>query len=498
MFANVFFGYLVNFVFALSAIPISLTGIGQTVHKLMFRAVPAVLTGGRFRAIVTPAAVTMRTIPVSLHAGFVERMSRLIAGTTPSMLAGGIRTVTGTVAVVAVAAPPVMRATVRFRINPSRRIRSETVDAEPVTVRARIRRCMMRLFAGGTCPAVLATFGIAQNLFAGRTRVITVRTNGIDRMSCLTRDAIPDMRAGLSGIVNRFAGRTIPEVCRSFGTNEIRLMMFAVHGAKPVMFAIFPRVETFVVSSAKSVKTVGALIHGGCMFSFAPGAIPIVLACRISVVNTRAVFTEPIFVTGLRRRMPILAVSTPPQMRAVDTGFINAVTSFLTAITAFFGTCIGLFVTVLVPRAPPGMFAYGQYFVPSAFAGLTIPVIIVANGVKSVLRITFFAVPAVLAVRLVGGRMVCLLVDTIPVMGTTCRFGVGLVAVGAIPTAARALAFRYMMHVANGTPPQMRTDRLFCQNFIAGYTETIAAGTIGIDGNFFAGVAVPKMGATGI
>lgn len=159
MFANVFFGYLVDFVFAIFAIPISIARIGQTVHKLMFRAVPAVIAGGRFPAIVTPAAVAMRTIPVALRTGFVERMSLLVAGTTPSMFTGGIRIVTGTVAVVTVFAPPVMRATVGFGVNSRRRIIPETVDTKPITVRAESLRRMMRFFANRARPEVFATFG---------------------------------------------------------------------------------------------------------------------------------------------------------------------------------------------------------------------------------------------------------------------------------------------------------------------------------------------------
>ena len=386
---------------------------------MMLRTVPAVLTGGRFRAIVTPAAVTMRTIPVALRAGFGERMSRLIAGTTPAMLTGGIRIVTGTVAVVAVGTPPVMRATVGFGVNSRRRIIPETVDTKPITVRAESLRRMMRFFANRARPEVFATFDIAQNVFACRTRAITVRANGIARMSRLTRNAIPGMIAGFSDVVSRFAGRAIPEVRRCFGADKIRLMMFAVRGAEPVMFAVFPRVETSVVRSAKSVKADGALIHGSFVFAFAPGAIPIVIAECISVINTRAVFTEPIFVTGLRRRMPILAVFTPPQVRAAGTGFIDAIATVFTAITAFFGTRIGFFVTVLVPWAIPGMFAYGQYLVSGVFTGLTIPVIFVANVVKSVLRIAFFAVPAVFAMRFGGGYVMREMLCAIPAMFTT-------------------------------------------------------------------------------
>lgn len=238
----------------------------------------------------------------------------------------------------------------------------------------------------------------------------------------MTRNAIPGMIAGFPDVVSRFAGRAIPEVRRCFGTDEIRFMMVAVHGAEPVMFAVFPRVETSVVRSAKSVKADGALIHGSFVFAFAPGAIPIVIAECISVINTRAVFTEPIFVTGLRRRMPIPAVFTPPQVRAVGTGFIDAIATVFTAITAFFGTRIGFFVTVLVRWTIPGMFAYGQYLVSGVFAGLTIPVIFVANVVKSVLRIAFFAVPAVLAVRFVGGHVVRPMLGTIPVMRAGVRY----------------------------------------------------------------------------
>ena len=152
----------------------------------MFRAVPAVRAKRRFLGVVTRAVtvIAFGAIPISARTTFVVSVPRLIFGTTPAMLTGSIRTVTGTVAVVAVVAPPIVRATVRLGVNSRRRIRSETVDTEPITVRATVGQ----------------------------------------RMAYLTSGTIPVMFAGFPDVVCRTTGcvRTIPSVRRRCGTDVIR------------------------------------------------------------------------------------------------------------------------------------------------------------------------------------------------------------------------------------------------------------------------------------
>ena len=174
VFANSFFGHFVNFIFTLSAIPISLTGIIQCMPELMLRAIPAVIAERCFVGIVTRTALTIGTIPVAAGTGFVKRMPGLVFGTTPAMPAGIVCTVTDTVAVVAIGAPPVMRTTVGLGINSRRRIRSETVDTEPTTVRTGVRRRMMRFCTPWACPIVRTAFGRVQNLPTLRIRTIHV------------------------------------------------------------------------------------------------------------------------------------------------------------------------------------------------------------------------------------------------------------------------------------------------------------------------------------
>ena len=177
MFANSFFGNRMNFIFALSAVPTSLAGAARCMPELVFRAIPAVSTGRCFVGIVTRTALTIGAIPVAAGTGFVKRMPGLIFGTTPTMFAGIVRTVTDTVAVIAIGTPPMMRTAVGLSINSRRRIRSETVDTEPVTVRAGTVRRMVRFFAPRTHPVVRTAFGVAQNLFTTfvRTVYVTVR-----------------------------------------------------------------------------------------------------------------------------------------------------------------------------------------------------------------------------------------------------------------------------------------------------------------------------------
>ena len=205
---DTFFGSRMNFVFAIFTIPISIAHIGYTVHKLMFRTVPTVFTKRRFFGIVTPAVtvIAFGAIPIPAGATFVVSVSPLIFGTTPSMLTGGIRTVTGTVAVVAVDAPPEMRAAVRLGINHRRVVAHEAVPAEPVTVRA--------------------TVGQPVAYLTGRT--------------------IPVMFARFPDVVCRTAGRVraIPAVRRCCGTDVIRRVNGLAGCAVPVMFAIcFKRID---------------------------------------------------------------------------------------------------------------------------------------------------------------------------------------------------------------------------------------------------------------
>lgn len=163
---DAFRGYLMNFVFARRTIPIILAHAVQSMFHfvMLVGAVPAVFTECLFIGVVTRTAVAFGTIPIPAGTTFVVSVPGLIFGTTPAMFTGGIRTVTGTVAVIAIGAPPLMRATVGLGVNPRRRIRSETDDTEPITVRANPVRRMMCFLANGARPVVFATFGCIEYL----------------------------------------------------------------------------------------------------------------------------------------------------------------------------------------------------------------------------------------------------------------------------------------------------------------------------------------------
>ena len=175
--------YLV-FVFALGTIPTRCATVGELMSVLTIGAIPGVRTEELRTGSITRTAVAIGAIPIAEITSFVVSMSCFIVATSPTVFAGFVLGITASgrsisVAVTfAIRAPPVMRTAVRLRINSRRRIILETVNAEPVTVRTRVRRRMVRFFASGTRPVMLTAFGVAQNLFATLVGaiLISVRT----------------------------------------------------------------------------------------------------------------------------------------------------------------------------------------------------------------------------------------------------------------------------------------------------------------------------------
>lgn len=150
--------YLV-FVFALGTIPTRCATVGDLMTVLTIGAIPGVRTEGLRAGSVTRTGVAIGAVPVTGGTGFVISMSRCIIGAPPAMSAELAFVITLTIAAVAIFAPPVMRTTVRLRINSRRRIILETVGTEPVTVRAGIRHRVMCFFASETRPIMFAAFG---------------------------------------------------------------------------------------------------------------------------------------------------------------------------------------------------------------------------------------------------------------------------------------------------------------------------------------------------
>ena len=170
--------YFILIIFALRAIPIRCTtvvGIRNVMPAFMLVAIPGVGAEGLCIGSVTRTAVAIGAVPIAGGTGFVVGMSRCIIGAPPVVFAGFVFGITLTGVIVALIAPPIMRATVGFGINSRRRIRCETVDAEPITVRTRrIIRRMVRFFANGTRPEMRTAFRHAQNLFATLVRTVHV------------------------------------------------------------------------------------------------------------------------------------------------------------------------------------------------------------------------------------------------------------------------------------------------------------------------------------
>ena len=152
--------YLV-FVCALGTIPTRCATVGDLMPVVAIGAIPGVGTERLRIMVVTRAAFAIGAVPVADRTGFVVSVSRCIVGTPPAMFTGFIFGVTLTAAAVAITAPPMMRATVRLRINSLRWIRPETINAEPVMLRTwvTLHRRMVCFFTLGACPVMHTAFG---------------------------------------------------------------------------------------------------------------------------------------------------------------------------------------------------------------------------------------------------------------------------------------------------------------------------------------------------
>jgi len=149
--------YLV-FVFALGTIPTRCATVGELMSVLTIGAIPGVRTEELRTGSITRTAVAIGAVPVTGGTGFVISMSRCIIGAPPVVFAGFVFGITLTGVIVALLAPPVMRATRGLSVNSRLWIRPETVDAEPITIRAGAVRRMMRFFTDGARPEMRATF----------------------------------------------------------------------------------------------------------------------------------------------------------------------------------------------------------------------------------------------------------------------------------------------------------------------------------------------------
>lgn len=225
------------------------------------------------------------------------------------------------------------------------------------------------------------------------------------------------MNTRLTDVDGIFAGRAIPAVRIGIGTNGIRRVVRVCRRTIPVMLAIFVRRETDVIRCTVTVTAVGALRQRRRVLLGTSRAIPIIVAERLSAVfsiNPYAGFTEPVAVTDHIGRMPhavLGAVRAPPLMRTVLRRRIDTVA--VTAPTIFIGTdrrrlqmavlmSRMIFIDVTVPRVIARRLFRGIIRFSTSFFR-TIPVAFGAYFGKRMASVALRAIPAVLAVRRIGG-----------------------------------------------------------------------------------------------
>lgn len=268
VFANAFFGNRMNFIVALSAVPIRLAGIDEGVLPLMLGAIPTVIAERRVVGIITRAGtfVAIGAIPVTRCTSFVCGMMRCIFGTIPGVCAGFF----GRATLLTLVTPPVMRATLRLGVS------VDTFGAEPTCVRAIFFNAVMYLFAGRTNPIMQTACRIVQHRCADRAVAITLRTGEIKRMPRLATGTVPEVRAGFADFVRGSTRRvrTIPAIGRCRDADIIGFVMFAAGCAIPVVGAIFVRCKDTFAGTAKTIPGVHTDRNGRRMYPVAPRMTP--------------------------------------------------------------------------------------------------------------------------------------------------------------------------------------------------------------------------------
>ena len=136
--------------------------------------------------------------------------------------------------------------------------------------------------------------------------------------------------------------------------------------------------------------------------------------------------------------------------------------------------------SVSATGTPPGMFAVVQRVAIGCFSAcLAIPPPFRTFSVKRMSFVALRAIPAVFAVRLVGGRMVRHMIGAIPVMRATRRCGMSTGAFGTIPTAVRRTrGTDGMVSVAGTAPPVIGTTRFGRETFVRRAKSVAAVGTL--------------------
>ena len=98
----------------------------------------------------------------------------------------------------------------------------------------------------------------------------------------------------------------------------------------------------------------------------------------------------------------------------------------------------------------------------------TIPITFSAGFRERMPSIALRTIPAVLAVRMRLGRVMCQMIRTVPTMSTACGFGIHTMAIGTIPAVTLwAVGIDSVMGCTGCTPPVMIAIFFLFQNFLA-------------------------------
>ena len=293
---------------------------GMTVS--MTRTVPDVIAKSFIGGIVSTLTCIVLAIPPSVRTRFDEGVTSVALRTIPAVLA--VRFVGGHVMRYMINAPPMMRTTCRFGINPP------AIGAIPALILRAVRTDGMVDVTGVAPPIVVAIFVPFQNFPATVAIPPTARTDCIRRMPLRANGAVPGMRTRLSDINRRLAGRAVPAMRIRCGTNVICRVVFVFRRTIPVVRAVFVWREDFIARLAHAItvdigirsgmlllisRTVPGMLTAGIQSVgiFARFAIPTVLTVRIRRVRLPAGWTEPavIFASFVHRMMLFAARARP-------------------------------------------------------------------------------------------------------------------------------------------------------------------------------------------
>ena len=298
-------------------------------------------------------------------------------------------------------------------------------------------------------------------------------------MSHFTTFAIPKMLARLPDVVSRTTRfvRAIPAMRIRCGTNVICRVVFVFRRTIPKMGTVFVRRETGGIRCTITIAAARAVCRRGRVFVCASRTIPVMTTSGIGILNRQAVFAEPVAVAGCVICVPIGVRCTPPLVGTMLFRRINTIATVFAAPTILVGAgrrlqmAVAMSRMVVIDVTIPGM-RTGRLIqriirTPTAVF-FAIPITFSAGFRERMPFIALRAIPAVLAVWIRLGRVMCQMIGTVPTMFTACGCGVHTRAIGTIPAVILwAIGTDGMVGRAGCTPPVMTAIFFSFQNFLA-------------------------------